>query len=145
MEINNIIALLEKTFKGPAWHGPSIMETLKDISDKTAFNKISGSHSIVELVLHMTTWRNFTDKRLSGDNEYQVTDEDNFPKATDWGSAMNNLKQSQENLLSALRKFPEDKLFTTVPTRKYDFYTLLHGIIQHDIYHAGQIVLLKKL
>src|SRR5437879_9104114 len=106
MEINNIIALLEKTFKGPAWHGPSIMETLKDISDKTAFNKISGSHSIVELVLHMTTWRNFTDKRLSGDNEYQVTDEDNFPKATDWGSAMNNLKQSQENLLSALRKFP---------------------------------------
>ena len=145
MEKNNIAILLEKTFNGPAWHGPAVMEALQDISPQSVFNEIAGSHSIIELVLHMTTWRNFTTKRLEGNNEYEVSEEDNFPKATDWGGALRALKQSHTDLTAALKSFPENKLFTTVPTRKYDFYTLLHGIIQHDIYHTGQIVLLKKL
>jgi len=145
MENNRIATLLEKTFNGPAWHGPSVMEALNDFSLQKVSNKIGESHSIIELVQHMTTWRNFTAKRLAGDNEYEVTDEDNFPKETDWTVAISNLKQSHVNLTTALKAFPEDKLFTTVPTRNYDFYNLLHGIIQHDIYHTGQIILLKKL
>jgi uncharacterized damage-inducible protein DinB len=144
-EIDNICNLLEKTFNGPAWHGPSVLEALDDVSSKTAFNKIEGSHSVIELVMHMTTWRNFTAKRLSEDNEYEVTDEDNFPNGTDWTDAIASLKQSQVNLIEALKNFPEKKLSDIVPTRKYDFYSMLHGIIQHDIYHTGQIILLKKL
>src|SRR4051812_925492 len=99
MEINNIASLLEKTFNGPAWHGPSVTEALKDVSGETVFKKISDSHSIIELVLHMTTWRNFTIKRLSGDNQYEVSSEDNFSKATNWEMAMTNLKQSQSDLI----------------------------------------------
>jgi len=144
MEINRIANLLEKTFDGPAWHGPSVMETLKDVSQQTASNRISGSHSIGELVLHMAAWRNFAVKRLSGDNLYEVSDAENFPPSTNWNVTMNELKQSQIKLLAALKAFPEEKLFTIVPSRKYDFYTLLHGIVQHDIYHTGQIILLKK-
>lgn len=145
MEILRIISLIEKTFDGPAkWHGPAVMEALEDVSAETASKRISGSHSIVELVLHMTTWRNFVSRRLSGDNKYDVTDADNFPQATDWPSALAQLKESQVKLLTTLKTFPEEKLFNTVPTRKYDFYTLLHGIAQHDIYHTGQIILLKK-
>ncbi len=144
MEINRIASLLEKTFDGPAWHGPSVMETLKGISQQTATNNISGSHSIGELVMHMTAWRNFTIKRLLGDNLYEVSDAENFPAATNWDEAMNKLKESQIKLLAALKTFPEERLFMIVPSRKYDFYTLLHGIVQHDIYHTGQIILLKK-
>lgn len=144
MEINRIASLLEKTFDGPAWHGPSVMETLKDVSQQTSANRISGSHSIGELVLHMTAWRNFAIKRLLGDNLYEVSDAENFPQATNWDKAMKELKESQIKLLAALRAFPEDKLFTTVSSRQYDFYTLLHGIVQHDIYHTGQITLLTK-
>ena len=135
---------MEKTFDGPAWHGPSVMEALKDVSQISASKKISGSHSIIELVLHMATWRDFATKRLSGDNLYEVSDTDNFPKTTYWTMALDKLRESQAKLLAALKTFPEDKLFTIVATRNYDFYTLLHGIIQHDIYHTGQIVLLKK-
>ena len=144
MEITNIASLLEKSFKGPAWHGPSVQEALEGITPKVMSNKISDSHSIIELVAHMTTWRNFVTKRLSGDATYEVSNEENFPLATDWKKTLDDLKKSQETLLAALKAFPENKLFTTVPTRKYDFYTMLHGIIQHDIYHIGQIVLLKK-
>lgn len=145
MEIHRIISLIEKTFDGPAkWHGPAVMEALRDVSAATGNKRISGSHSIIELVLHMTTWRNFVLRRLSGDSTYEVTDVDNFPPAIDWHSALAQLKESQVKLLDALKTFPEEKLFNTVPTRKYDFYTLLHGIAQHDIYHTGQIILLKK-
>lgn len=144
MEINNIATLLIKTFQGPAWHGPSILESLENITPQQALHKISGSHSIIELVAHMTTWRNFVAKRLSGNSTYEVSDADNFPSLTDWNSAVDKLKESQTNLLTALKAFPESKLFTTVPTRKYDFYTMLHGIVQHDVYHTGQIILLKK-
>jgi len=109
-----------------------------------ASRRISNSHSISELVAHMTTWRNFVTKRLNGDSLYEVSDAENFPLVLDWEQTLRELKESQLNLLAALKAFPESKLFTTVPTRKYDFYTMLHGIAQHDIYHTGQITLLKK-
>jgi len=144
MEINNMAALLEKTFHGPAWHGPSVRESLEGIDAQMASRKPFDSHSIVELVLHMTAWRNFVARRLDGDSMYEVSDAENFPTATDWERALENLKESQTNLLAALKKFPESKLFATVPNRKYDFYTMVHGLLQHDIYHTGQIVLLKK-
>lgn len=144
METTNIAALLEKSFYGPAWHGPSVQEALGGIAPQMRSTKISDSHSIVELVAHMTAWRNFVIKRLNGDATYEVSDAENFPVATDWQKTLDDLKKSQEALLAALKAFPENKLFTTVPTRTYDFYTMLHGIIQHDIYHIGQIILLKK-
>jgi len=144
MEIQNIIGLLEKSFHGPAWHGPAVMEALTDITPNAVTRKFSSSHSIIELVSHMTTWRNFVTKRLSGDHEFEVTANENFPEGTDWANALMKLQKSQDDLLNALKKFPEGSLSQNVPTRSYNFYTMLHGIIQHDIYHTGQIVLLKK-
>jgi uncharacterized damage-inducible protein DinB len=94
--------------------------------------------------MHMTVWRVFVTKRLLGDNAFEVSEEENFPKETDWPSALNALLQSQEELVKALNSFSEKRLSDIVPTRTYDFNTMLYGIIQHDIYHTGQIVLLTK-
>jgi uncharacterized damage-inducible protein DinB len=144
METQKIISLLQKSFNGPAWHGPAVMEVLTTITPDKATNKISTSHSIIELVMHMTVWRVFVTKRLLGDNAFEVSEEENFPKETDWPSALNALLQSQEELVKALNSFSEKRLSDIVPTRTYDFNTMLYGIIQHDIYHTGQIVLLTK-
>jgi uncharacterized damage-inducible protein DinB len=144
METQKIIGLLQKSFNGPAWHGPAVMEVLATVTPQEAAHKISTSHSVIELVMHMTTWRNFVTKRLQGDNAFEVSQEENFPKGTDWTAALNALEHSQEELINAINKFSEEKLLEIVPTRKYNFYTMLYGIIQHDIYHTGQIVLLKK-
>jgi uncharacterized damage-inducible protein DinB len=144
VENQRIADLLEKSFHGPAWHGPHVMEVLSSITASLATQKVSASHSIIELVMHMTAWRDFVTKRLLGNNDFEVSEAENFPKGTDWAAALNTLQQSQSELLKALNSFPEEKLVKIVPTRTYDFYTLLHGIIQHDIYHLGQIVLLKK-
>jgi uncharacterized damage-inducible protein DinB len=145
METSNLAKLLEKSFHGPAWHGPAVLEALENLSVQGASRKIPDTHSIIELVAHMTTWRKFVTKRLKGDNSYEVSDAENFPIEADWEDVLHNLKESQASLLAAIKTFPEDQLFKVVPTRQYDFYTMLHGIIQHDIYHTGQIILLKKI
>ncbi|GHM99016.1 hypothetical protein WSM22_05060 [Cytophagales bacterium WSM2-2] len=143
-EIERITELLKKSFEGEAWHGPSVSEAIKDISEQKALQKPMHSHSIAGLVLHMASWRNFVTKKLAGDQTHDVSEQENFPAPTNWASAISQLNESQKALIAALKEFPEEKLTAVVPTRKYDFYTLLHGIIQHDLYHTGQIMILKK-
>src|SRR5690242_18958226 len=94
MATTNIALLLEKTFLGPAWHGPSVLEALDNISEPVAFRKGTETHSIIELVAHMTAWRNFDTQRLNGDAAYEVSDAENFPFTTNWAEAQNNLKES---------------------------------------------------
>src|SRR5689334_5360328 len=116
METSKIASLLENTFHGTAWHGPSVMEVLENVSPQMASRRIANSHNIIELIGHMTTWRNFVTKRLNGDSLYEVSDAENFPTVLEWDQTVRQLKESQSNLLTALKAFPETKLFTTVPT-----------------------------
>jgi uncharacterized damage-inducible protein DinB len=145
-EIDRIVRSLEKTFDQFPWYGPSIVETLKDIDPSIVTKKLGTTHSIIELVLHMTSWRVFATKRLQGDDDYQVSDDMNFPKPGTWDQAQRGLQDSQAGLIEAAKKFPETRLGELVPskTQKYTYYTLLHGIAQHDIYHAGQIMLIRR-
>jgi uncharacterized damage-inducible protein DinB len=148
MEIDRISRSLEKTYdKGP-WYGPSIKEILSGVSEANATLRTGKSHSIIELVLHMTAWRRFATRRLRGDGEYQVSDAMNFPSAANvpWAKVVKDLDESQQELIAAVRAFPEEKLGELVPsnTGKYTYYTLLHGIAQHDIYHIGQVQIILR-
>jgi uncharacterized damage-inducible protein DinB len=146
-ETDRIVRLLEKTFDKQPWYGCSINEILSRVNEQTASAKHGQPHTIIELVLHMASWRKFTTHRLLGDAEFEVTDETNFPALTTWADAVNTLHKSQEELVKAVKQFPVDRLNELVPSNrhKYTFYTLLHGIIQHDVYHLGQIALIQKL
>jgi uncharacterized damage-inducible protein DinB len=145
-EIENIISLLTSTFEKNAWHGPSVKETLNGVTSALSQRRFENTHSIIELVAHMTAWRNFVIQKLKGDETYRVDDEKNFPVATDWLQTVANLDESQAQLIQALENFPVSKLFELVPHKayRYNFYFLLHGIIHHDLYHIGQIALIKK-
>ena len=143
-EVQKIINILKHTFEKDAWHGSSVKEALADVAEEQAFNRIGDSHSIIELVAHITAWRNYVTEKLRGNDSIELTDEQNFLKERDWNKALLNLEQSQVNLLKALEETPDEKLNEVVPNRKFKFYTMLHGIIHHDLYHTGQIVLLKK-
>jgi uncharacterized damage-inducible protein DinB len=145
-EIQKIRRLLERTFEKGAWHGPSVKETIEGVTEEQSLFRFQNTHSIIELVTHMTAWRIYVTKRLMGDAQYDVTDEMNFPVSKDWKKAVDDLHESQQVLLKALDSFPEEKLseLVTHPSAKLTFYTLLHGIIHHDVYHAGQIKLITK-
>jgi uncharacterized damage-inducible protein DinB len=145
-EIEKITKLLHRSFEKGAWHGPTVKESIQDVTQETSWKRLPGTHSIIELVGHMASWRNYVAKKLNGDIEYAVSDEMNFPAAQDWSKAVADLEESQRNLLSAVEKFPDEKLadLTQGVTSKYTHYTMLHGIIHHDLYHTGQIILIKK-
>src|SRR5688572_4099256 len=98
-EIQKLTSLLQRTFEKYAWHGPSVMETLQNITQDIANNRLNNTHSIIELVAHMTAWRDFVISRLEGNNDFKVTDELNFPVVKDWTQVFTALQQSQTKLL----------------------------------------------
>jgi hypothetical protein len=145
-ETEKLTSLLKRTFDKGAWHGPSVKEVLKDITPELAERRLASTHSISELVAHMISWRLYTISRLEGNNGFTVSDDMNFPKGKNWTQLLGELEETQVKLLEAVDKFPIYKLNELVPVseQNYTFYTLINGIIHHDVYHAGQIMLIKK-
>jgi uncharacterized damage-inducible protein DinB len=144
-ETQKLVSLLKRSYDRGAWHGPSVKETLETITPDICSKRLPNTHSIIELVAHMTTWRNFVIAKLRGE-DYNVTDEMNFPSQNNWANAIEQLEETQTKLLSLVERFPIEKLSELVPhpDAKYTFYTMINGIIHHDLYHTGQIILIAK-
>jgi uncharacterized damage-inducible protein DinB len=141
---------LRRAFYGTAWHGPAVMELLEDVDAATATAKpIASVHSIWELLLHIEVWDRAAIVRL-GEEKFQPTGTDNFPvppaKATDadWQKAIANSKRTHDKLVKMVAALSEKQLRKRCPGKRYDLYHLLHGVVQHGLYHAGQIAILKK-
>jgi len=144
-EVQKLGNILRHTFEKNAWHGLAVMEVLNSIDEQIVHKKFNSTHSIIELVAHMTAWRVFVTEELSGNINYKVSQEMNFPVVKSWQEAVDGLVASQEKLLAQLEKFPAERLSDVVPNKLYKFFTMLHGIVHHDLYHLGQIVLIKKI
>ncbi|HEV2114766.1 MAG TPA: DinB family protein [Terriglobales bacterium] len=149
-EIARISDQLKRAFEGDAWHGPSVLEVLEGVNAHAAAAKpVSGAHSIWELVLHIAAWDGAIRRRMDG-QALQLTDEQDFPAVKDtsdtaWRNAIENLKQRHAELIKGVLAMPDYRLTSQVPGKDYDFYHMLHGAVQHELYHAGQIALLKKV
>lgn len=148
-ERSRIADQLKRAFEGDAWHGPSVLEVLEGVSAHAAPAKpISGAHSIWELVLHIAAWDGAIRRRMEG-QALQLSPEQDFPPVKDtsdsaWHSALESLKQRHADLIQGVLAMPDHRLTSQVPGKDYDFYHMLHGAVQHELYHAGQIALLKK-
>lgn len=141
---------LRRAFGGDAWHGPALLELLDDVdAAMAAARPLPEVHSIWELVLHIAAWDGAACRRLDGAT-VQLTGTANFPivpKATAaaWRKAVAEAKRTHGVLVKRVAGLPESRLRERVPGKKYDFYHLLHGVAQHELYHAGQIAILKKI
>ncbi|BDC52486.1 hypothetical protein F183_A48010 [Bryobacterales bacterium F-183] len=150
-EITRLQGELGKSHKGPAWHGPSVLETLDGVDFSKAQKRAGPEvHTIWEIVKHVTAWQQVATDVLLGEEYRSLRDDEDWPpvtggQASDWEADLGRLKVVNETLLKTLASFPEAKLDYQVPGREYSFYVVLHGIAQHNIYHAGQIAMLKKL
>jgi uncharacterized damage-inducible protein DinB len=149
-ETHRINSLLKRAFQGPAWHGPSLRELLEGVTaEQAAARPIVGAHSIWELVNHIIAWEQITKRRLEGDPVNDVPDEVNFPPVVDtgeqaWQTALESLAASNQSLRDSIKQIDDAKLEEMAAGQSYSNYAMLHGVIQHDLYHAGQIALLKK-
>lgn len=144
MQNESIVKKLKGLFDGPAWHGPSIVEVLNKISNDHANNAFKDSHTIIEIIGHMTVWRKFVIEKLNGNESFDVSEEENFPRLTDLDLAIEALRENQRDLIECISNFSENKLSETVSGRSYSFKIMLNGIIHHDLYHLGQLSLLSR-
>jgi uncharacterized damage-inducible protein DinB len=151
-ETARIADQLRRAFSGGAWHGDSLLEILDGVTAAQASaHPVPHAHSIWELVLHIAAWDSAVLRRMNGE-AVTLSDEQNFPPARDtseiaWRRAVEHAQQVHEELVHAVSEFPDERLNDRVPGKKeayYTFYYMLHGVTQHELYHAGQIALLKK-
>lgn len=148
-ETKRIADQLHRAYAGRAWHGPALRQLLLGVGAKQAAARpLRRAHTMWELVLHITAWKRAVLRRMQG-KPLSLSPAQNFPpmpKATpaNWNSTLAALRTAQEDLHRALTALPEARLRRIVPGKRYTLYFMLHGLVQHDLYHAGQIALLKK-
>lgn len=153
LETKHIKDALRRLYEGEVWHGPSIKEILIDITPEQAVKRLTPkSKNIAEYLIHITNWRTFALEKLTGGDTFDII----LNSEADW-SVVNEItkdkweeiqeayEESQKEILEVLETYTDRKLENIVPGRKYSFYTLLYGVIHHDIYHSGQMMLLKRL
>ncbi len=144
-EIERIVKQMDRAFQGNAWHGPSVMKILRGITaNQAAARLFPDTHTIRELVAHMTAWKRIVARRASGE-VVRVTAAQDWPAPRgSWADAVAALRRAHGELVRATRKLPASRVGAKVPGKSHDHYIMLHGMVQHDLYHAGQIALLKK-
>jgi uncharacterized damage-inducible protein DinB len=155
-EITRIIDELQREHDGDPWHGSPLKSILDGVDAAQAARRpLSGAHSIWELVLHVTGWKREVAKRVGGGAASEPPDGDwpevGEPTEARWKKSLADLESAHRDLIRAIEVLPEHTLFepTNDPRDRplgagVSYYVLLHGAAQHDVYHAGQIALLKK-
>lgn len=151
-ETERIVDLLRRAARGKAWHGSAVHETLMGVTAAQARHRpLPAAHSIWEIVLHMTAWNDEVRERLDGRASRSLPAEEDWPLVADpsesrWAEALKRLDESERRLRATVAAVPErrfDELLGDA-SGPWTVYVTMHGIIQHELYHAGQIALLKK-
>jgi uncharacterized damage-inducible protein DinB len=150
-EIERILDQLKRAYEGNAWHGPSVREVLNGITAAQAHARpLKNAHSIWELVQHIAVWEDVGRRRLTGDRaQIAISSPQDWPPPEDtseaaWEQAKSALDRGHQALVEAITNTPESRLNEPIFESMSTVYVTLHGVIQHDLYHAGQIAILKK-
>jgi uncharacterized damage-inducible protein DinB len=148
-EIHRILDQMDRAFSGDAWHGPPLMHLLDGISAEDASkHAVPGAHSVWELVHHVGAWNSVVQHRLQGET-VEVTAERDWPPVWEvnepaWKRALESLLESRARLRLVAAALHDDQLDEKIGATGVSRYQILHGVIQHDLYHAGQIAVLRK-
>ena len=148
-ECERLADQLTRALNGDAWHGPSWREALEGITREAALHRpIPEAHTIAEIVLHATTWHDVVRRRLEGESP-EVSDAQDWPAASfsdeaSWSAAVARLFETGNTLAATVRRFPAGKVHGTRPGVDGTWFELIIGELQHVLYHAGQVGLLKK-
>lgn len=148
-ECDRVADQLFRIVEGDAWHAPPVRALLADVTaDVAAAHPVAGAHSIWELVLHMTVWADIGRRRVAGEIVDPTPAEDWPPVAAtgaaEWGEATAALERAHAELRRAVLALGDGHLEDRTPGKPHTLYVLLHGVIQHTAYHAGQVAILKR-
>ena len=151
-EVLSIVKNFETTLKGQPWFGRPVYHLLQEVDESKIHSKPNaGSHSLIELLWHMVTWAQFTLSRIDESSATTLAFSEEMdwrkidPSTHTWQAGMNELRSAHDKIIAILKNKDDSFLSNPVDERKYNMRFLLNGLIQHNIYHAGQVAYLKKL
>jgi uncharacterized damage-inducible protein DinB len=148
-EVERITDQMQRAFEGKAWCGTALREVLSDVTaDEAAAKPLPRSLSIWEMVLHLAAWKGAIRQRVLGERVVVPADGD-FPPVPDvseetWRGSLELLERRHRELQETVAALPDSRLDEAVVEGMASVYVTRHGILQHDLYHASQMALLKK-
>jgi hypothetical protein len=146
-----MIELIDEAFTGPSWHGPSLLGSIRGLAEtEAAWRPGKTRHNIWELVVHAAYWKYIVRRRLTGQREerFPVKGSNWFvrpSKGRTWKEDVGLLLEQHEQLRDVVVHFPRRALTRPVGNGPHTAGYIIRGIAAHDLYHAGQIRLLKRL
>jgi len=149
-EVDRICGQIERAFSGDSWHGDNLSTILDRVDPTTVFDQpYSDGNCIWTLVGHLATWYDVAIKRLDGE-AYDPPREKDFPTPKNlgvhqWETQRNYLRVQHERFLSRVKEMSDEDLDLKVSGVGYPAYILIHGVVQHLLYHAGQIAVVSKM
>jgi uncharacterized damage-inducible protein DinB len=149
-EVERIADQLKRAHEGGAWHGPAVDELLAGVTAaQSAARPVEGAHSLWELVAHVEAWERAILRRLGGDPAQIYDTEEDWSSTADvseeaWVAARRRLTETYVALREAILKLDDARLDEPILPNMSTRYVSLHGVVQHTLYHAGQIALVRK-
>ena len=148
-----LIAALDEAFERRSWHGTNLRGSIRGLSRVTAaWRPAPDRHNIWELVVHAAYWKYSVRRRLTGDKRgsFPLEGSNWWRRPTDdtdaeWKRDVTLLVQEHKALRAAVAAFPARTLSQAAPGSAFSYSALIRGAAAHDVYHAGQIQLLKRL
>lgn len=148
-----LLRLIDEGYEKRTWHGPNLRGSLRGISaEQAAWRVAAERHNIWEIVVHAAYWKYTVRRRLLGEKRgsFALKGSNWFARsdsvtAKAWKNDLHLLDECHRSMREAIAAIPESKLNIKPPNSKYTNAAVIYGIANHDIYHAGQIQLLKRL
>ena len=149
--IEKIASSFSNVIHGQPWYSNSVSEVFTSLTLENINFKMEGAHSIPEIIEHMIAWRKFAIEQINGNTDYKIK----LDSARDWkvleivdqelfDALLLTYYLSQKTLIDLIQSQTDEWLLGISPNQKYSFGFLLEGVVQHDIYHLGQIAMLKS-
>jgi uncharacterized damage-inducible protein DinB len=148
VETARIADQLERSYRGGAWHGPSLSELLEAVDATLATrHPIPGAHSIHEIVWHVAFWTDAARRRAEGETVSGLPPESDFPRApadpeAAWREAKDRLEEAHRRLHALVLSLDDDRLEDSAGDSTVRGQLL--GLLQHHAYHGGQILMLSR-
>jgi uncharacterized damage-inducible protein DinB len=144
--VDRIRDQFQRVWDGDAWHGPPLAQLLDSIDSATSqWRPARGAHTIQDLASHITFWIDAAHRRLDGETYLPESGDWELPPSESWEGTVARLRTTYQSLVDAIAATPASRLRDPVAGKPYDVYVLLHGVLQHTLYHAGQIAMMRRL
>ncbi|HEY6062446.1 MAG TPA: DinB family protein [Chitinophagaceae bacterium] len=151
-ETQSIIRNLQNTLSGEPWFGRALYPIMEEVDASKVYTKPKGTeHSLIELLYHMITWATFCLLQLKNSSPEELKETESLdwreldPKTHTWKNGMTAFKEIHKEIVSFLETKNDELLSQMVKGRKFNYRFMLNGLIQHNIYHLGQVAYVKKL